>query len=49
LVDGKLDAGAHRFEWDGRNNHGDRMGSSVYYGALQAGDVSASQRIALLR
>lgn len=49
LVDGPLEAGSHRFEWDGRNAQGDRVGSSVYYGALQVGDVSVSQRVSVLR
>jgi hypothetical protein len=49
LADGPLEAGPHGFEWDGRNERGDRVGSSVYYGRLQVGDVSVSQPISVLR
>jgi hypothetical protein len=49
LVDGKLDAGPHRFVWDGRNNAGDPVGASTYFGSLQAGDRRTSQRIVLVR
>ena len=49
LVDGPLEAGAHGFEWDGRNQRGDRVGSSVYFGRLEVGEVSVSQPISILR
>jgi hypothetical protein len=49
LVEGELEAGPHRFDWDGRSANGDRVGSSVYYGALQVGDRWASRRISVLR
>ncbi|MEZ4654128.1 MAG: M28 family peptidase [Candidatus Eisenbacteria bacterium] len=49
LADGKLAAGTHRFDWDGRNDAGNLVGSSVYYGTLQAGDRWASRRILVLR
>ncbi len=49
LVDGPLEAGSHAFEWDGRNQRGDRVGSSVYYGKLQVAETSVSQPISVLR
>ena len=31
LVDGSLDAGGHSVAWDGRNAHGQRVSSGVYF------------------
>ena len=35
--------------WDGRNNHGERVASSVYFYRLSAGDYSATRRMVIVK
>jgi hypothetical protein len=48
LVDRALPAGPHAFEWDGRNETGDRSRPGVYFIRLEAGGFRARGRIAYL-
>jgi len=46
---GKLPAGAHTLQWDGRNARGKAMPSGVYIYRLNAGKFTASKKMVLLR
>jgi len=46
---GLLPAGVHEWNWDGRNNEGQRVSSGVYYARFRVGGVSESARLLLLR
>jgi hypothetical protein len=49
LVDGELVAGAHRVEWDGRNDQGRQVASGTYYYQLRSGDSGATGRMSLIK
>jgi FlgD Ig-like domain len=49
LIDRILPAGEHRVTWDGRDDRGIDVGSGVYFYHLEAGSVSLTRRMALLR
>jgi len=44
LVDGTLRPGSYRRVWDGKNNHGQRVGSGVYFYRLRAGRTTVATR-----
>jgi hypothetical protein len=44
-----LDAGVHTMEWDATDGAARRVASGVYYLRLEAGDVSDTQRLVLLK
>jgi len=48
LVVGKMDAGNHAVMWDGRNEKGKLLPSSVYFYRLKAGDFTDIQKMILL-
>jgi flagellar hook assembly protein FlgD len=48
LADGRLDAGRHRVEWDGRAATGRRLGSGVYFYRLEAAGLSAVRKVVVL-
>jgi glucose/arabinose dehydrogenase len=49
LVDGPLPQGPHRFEWDGRDDHGRTVASGVYLYELRAGKRTARGKLSLVR
>ena len=46
---GSLEAGAHRLEWDGRNEEGRLMASGVYFFRLRAGNETLGLKAVLLK
>ena len=49
LTDGQLTQGTHTTVWDGRDLHGQRVGSGVYFYQLKAEDFVESKRMVLLK
>jgi len=49
LVDRDLAPGAHSFNWNGRDQRGNTLGSGIYLYRLRAGVHSASGKMTLLR
>jgi hypothetical protein len=49
LVDGWLDAGWHRVDWDGRSDAGQPMVSGLYFCRLEAAGASRITRLTLVR
>jgi hypothetical protein len=49
LVDGGLDAGPHVYDWDGRNQHGERVASGVYFYRLSTAERELSKKMVLLK
>ena len=48
LVDGALDAGAHRVRWDGRSETGGKSATGVYFLRLDTGNGSSSRKLVRL-
>lgn len=49
LVDERMDAGAHRLEWDGRSRDGRECAAGIYFLRLRAGAEELSRKILRLR
>ena len=51
LVDAhvRLSGGDFAFEWDGRDGHGNRMGTGTYFVRVRAGSEVLEEKITLLR
>lgn len=49
LVDGSRSARVHQVTWDGNNDQGQRIASGIYLYRLQAGDISKTMRLILLK
>ncbi len=49
LVDGVQDAGTHRATWDGRDDRGARVASGVYLYRLQAGSVTRTRKMVMMK
>lgn len=49
LHSGRLDAGDHELEWQGRDDRGAELPSGVYFARLEALGVSRSQKLNLLK
>jgi flagellar hook assembly protein FlgD len=49
LVDGLTDAGEHQVVWDGKNQHGQTVGSGIYFCRLRAGNHSETVKMVLLK
>lgn len=49
VVDRFLPAGFHRFEWDGRDFHGQEVASGVYFYRLRMNNVNETRRMVLLK
>lgn len=49
LCNGEKTAGEHKLEWDGRDDHGKRLGSGIYFCRLQAGNHSSVHKLLLLK
>jgi hypothetical protein len=49
LVRGTEQAGPHEAVWDGRDNHGQDVGSGLYFYLLRAGDFRNTRKMVLLK
>jgi hypothetical protein len=49
LVNGNIEAGHHRFSWNGKNDMGHSVSSGVYFFELQAGDRIEGNKIVFLK
>ncbi len=50
LIDAKpLPEGAHRYDWNGRNESGDAVAAGLYFLRLEAADAAVSHRIVILQ
>ena len=49
LLDGTLESGTHRLEWDGRDTSGRSVASGVYFARVTSETESASRRLVLVR
>lgn len=49
LLNGPVDAGSHRVEWDGRTETGQEAPSGVYFLKAVAGDFARTQRVIRMR
>ncbi|UCG51105.1 MAG: T9SS type A sorting domain-containing protein, partial [Candidatus Latescibacterota bacterium] len=49
LVDTPKDGGAHEVEWDGTNDHGNRVSSGVYFCVLRAGGIRLAKKMVVLK
>jgi hypothetical protein len=49
LLDGSVEAGVHRVEWDGRNLAGQSVSSGVYFYRLQSDGISETKKMLLLK
>jgi len=49
LVQERQPAGHYAITWDGRNEHGEQVGSGIYLYQLNAGDFVQARRMALVR
>lgn len=47
LCDSRLEAGAHRFAWDGRSDAGDRVAAGVYLVRARSADGAALHKLVL--
>ena len=49
LLDGKMPAGRHAVDWDGRSDSGGRVASGVYFIRMRAGGFEARRKAVLLK
>ena len=49
LVDASQPAGRHQIAWDGTNRYGQKVGSGVYFYRLEAGGVTQTRKMVLVR
>jgi hypothetical protein len=49
LVDGTVDPGRYSAVWDGRNDHGESVGSGVYFCVMETPDYRGSHKMTLLK
>lgn len=49
LVDAKLQAGKHHFEWNGRNNYNVSVSTGVYFYRLSAGSFVETKKMVLMK
>ncbi len=49
LVAGRLDAGSHRFAWDGRDETGRSMPSGIYFARLDTADGRDGRKVVLMK
>jgi parallel beta-helix repeat protein len=49
LVEGTVDPGRHSVIWDGRNDHGESVGSGVYFCVMETPDYRGSHKMTLLK
>ncbi|MFQ5599308.1 MAG: FlgD immunoglobulin-like domain containing protein, partial [Candidatus Krumholzibacteriia bacterium] len=49
LVDGQMPPGFHASAWDGLDEAGRRVSSGVYFYRLEAGDVTATRKLVVMK
>ncbi len=49
LIDGRLGAGSHLLEWDGRDNQGRPLAPGVYFARLGSRGGIATQKLVIVR
>jgi flagellar hook assembly protein FlgD len=49
LFRGALDAGPHRFSWNGNTGGGDSVGGGVYFVSVRSEGLAATQRVVVFR
>ncbi|UCG62448.1 MAG: S8 family serine peptidase [Candidatus Zixiibacteriota bacterium] len=49
VYSGNLSVGLHRFQWDGTNEHGDRVASGIYLCRLSGESTSQSRKMLLVK
>jgi len=49
LVDGVKGEGSHSVQWDGRNDHGERVSSGVYLMRLDAGSTTSVRKMIMIK
>lgn len=49
LVDEEKGPGSYLAIWDGKNDFGEQVSSGIYFYRLEAGDFTASRKMALIR
>jgi hypothetical protein len=49
LVNGTLNAGYHRFEWNGTNSAGQRVSSGIYFYQISAGELYQVKKMMLIK
>lgn len=49
VVEGNVEAGAHRATWDGTDNRGSRVARGIYFCRMAAGEFSATGKVVLLK
>ena len=49
LIDEPYDAGRHEERWDGRDDHGRELSSGLYFCRIEAGALSETRKMVLLR
>jgi hypothetical protein len=49
LVNGAVERGSHRIQWDGRDSQGSVLSSGVYFYRLENGDKTITKKSVLLR
>jgi len=49
LVDKSLSAGVYRVAWNGKSDHGQPLGSGVYFAQIQSGGTRQSVRLTMLK
>ena len=49
LWEGEMAAGWTTLDWDGRNAHGETVGSGTYYVVVRAPGVKSVKRVVLIR
>lgn len=49
LIDGDCAAGSHTYQWDGRAESGDLVGSGIYFARIQAGQMDQKQLLIRLK
>jgi len=49
VAGGRFGAGVHRFEWDGRNSDGRRVGAGIYLVRVRLGAIVRTQKLVVLQ
>ncbi len=49
LMNGEMEAGEHRLQWDGSNNTGNTLGSGIYFFRISIGDFVKTRKMILLK
>jgi len=49
LIDGQMDAGYKRIQWNGTNSDGDRVASGVYFYRIKASDFVQTKKMVILK